>query len=195
MTFLLDASYWWLGYFVHSCTKGDLPVWEGQTWFELSDCLSQDLQFLCPCYRSPTSPTPGEVRPRRLRGPTPTRLRSREGAGRRRADTWRPRGAGQRRAWGGIGWGSTGRAGGKDGDGCRARASPEPGRPEGRGDSDGSGTAVAWRPGMSRPTVILSVAAAAGVAGTLWSVCVGCKPAARPSTLGSTGPPSIHRHC
>ena len=123
-----------------------------------------------PSCGSPTSSTPGELPPGRLRGPAPPRLRARGGAGRRRADTWRPqwgRAEGKRRL--GLAGAARGRREGEGGETVVGLVLvPESGLPEGRGSTGGRKTAAAWRPDTSRPTLFPAVAAAvAGVAGTL----------------------------
>lgn len=90
-----------------------------------------------------------------------------------------------------MGWDWLGRSGEgrrKREDGCGARGSTQVWAACGARGLRGRETAAAWRPGMSRPTLLCPsvAAAAAGVAGTLWSACVSCKAAAARQ-------PSVHR--
>lgn len=81
-------------------------------------------------------------------------------------------------------------------DGCGARGSTQVWAACGARGLRGRETATAWRPGMSRPTLLCSsvAAAAAGVAGTLWSASVSCKAAAarRPA---ARRPSLLYRRC
>lgn len=158
--------------FASSCTTEGICVQseKGRVgWSGLSHCLSQDLHSFPPSCRSPTSSTPGELRPLPLRGPAPPRvcaLAKGRGSG-----ALTPGGRGGR-AEGERGLGLAGAVRGGRGEGGETVVGlllvPEPVRPEGRGDS-GRETAAAWRPGVSRPTLLFPTVAAvaAGVAGTL----------------------------
>lgn len=69
--YLSDASLWRLGCLPLLTLQICVLSGKGQSWGGLSHCLSQDLQSLPPSCRSPTSSTPGELRPLLPEAPPP----------------------------------------------------------------------------------------------------------------------------